>query len=154
MSPFKTKATANSRLADTSLLGTFAITDKILMPGRRGLIGNHSRYYGLSLLRTVNDVPRVSAITRVDCILNDHERILNFLFLKKLVSFIVNFPVTKTHFPYWNAIVDLENCICCCFIGSKALVETKYCSSRSKEPKCYVFFKNYFNYFFLFLRSF
>ena len=45
--------TVNSRLADTPLLRTRAITDKILIPGERyrGLTGNDSRYYGLSLLR-------------------------------------------------------------------------------------------------------
>ena len=32
------------------------------------MTGNDSRYNGLSLLRTLNDVPRVSATTRVDCI--------------------------------------------------------------------------------------
>ena len=59
--------TVNSRLADTPLLRTLAITDKIQIPGYRGLTGNDSRYYGLSLIRTLNEVPSVSAITRVDC---------------------------------------------------------------------------------------
>ena len=40
----------------------------IQIPGRRSLTGNDSCYYGLSLWRTLNDVPRVSAIVRVDCI--------------------------------------------------------------------------------------
>ena len=59
--------TVNSHLADTLLLWTFPITDKIQIPSRRGLTGNSSRYYGLPLLRTLKDVPRGSAITRVDC---------------------------------------------------------------------------------------
>ena len=58
--------TVTSRLADTSLLRTFAITDKIQIPGKRGLTGNYSRYYGLSLLRTLNDVPRVFIATTVN----------------------------------------------------------------------------------------
>ena len=45
-----------------------AITDKIQIPGYRGLPGNDSCYYGLSLIRTLNKVPSTSAITRVDCI--------------------------------------------------------------------------------------
>ena len=59
--------TVNSFLADTPLLWTLPITDKIQIPSRRGLTGNNSRYYGLLLLRTLNDIPRVSATTRVDC---------------------------------------------------------------------------------------
>lgn len=60
--------TVNSRLSDTPLLRTFAIADKIQIPGRRGLTGSDSRYYGLSLfIQTRNDDPRVSATTRVDC---------------------------------------------------------------------------------------
>ena len=45
--------TVNSRLADTPLLRTLAITDKFQIPGEsyRGLTENNSRYYGLSLLR-------------------------------------------------------------------------------------------------------
>ena len=43
------------------------ITDKNQIPIYRGLTENDSRYYRLSLLRTQNDVPKVSAITRVDC---------------------------------------------------------------------------------------
>ena len=45
--------TVNSRLVDTPLLQTLAITDKIQIPGKsyRGLTGNDSSYYGLSLLR-------------------------------------------------------------------------------------------------------
>ena len=45
-----------------------AITDKIQIPGKRGLTGNDSRYYRLSLLWTLNNVLRVSAVTRVDSI--------------------------------------------------------------------------------------
>ena len=52
--------TANSRLAETS-----AITDKIQI---RGLTENASRRYGITLFRTQNDVPKVSALTKVDCI--------------------------------------------------------------------------------------
>ena len=37
-------------------------------PGYRGLTGNESRYYGLSLIRTLNEVPSVPVITRVNCI--------------------------------------------------------------------------------------
>ena len=37
--------TVNSPLADTLLLRTLAITDKIQIPSRRGLTGNDSRYY-------------------------------------------------------------------------------------------------------------
>ena len=62
--------TVNSRLMDTPLLRTPAIMDKIQpSPGGsyRGLTENYSRYCGLSLLRTPNYVPRVSAITKVDC---------------------------------------------------------------------------------------
>ena len=62
--------TVNSRLADTPLLRTLAITDKIKIPIYRGLTGNDSRYYGLSLFRTQNDVSKVSAIMRVDCMNN------------------------------------------------------------------------------------
>ena len=61
-----TGTTVNSRLADTPLLRTLAITDKIQIPGYRGLTENDSRYYGLSLIRTLNEVPSVSAIKRVD----------------------------------------------------------------------------------------
>ena len=62
-------STVNSclTLADTLLLRTFAITDKFQIPGGKGLTGNESRYCRLSLLRTPNNVPRVSATTRVDC---------------------------------------------------------------------------------------
>ena len=59
--------TVNSRLADTPLLQTLAITDKIQIPIYRGLTENDSRYYGLSLFRTQNDFPKVSAIRRIDC---------------------------------------------------------------------------------------
>ena len=59
--------TVNSRLADTPLVRTLAITDKIQIPGYRGLTGNDSRYYGLSLIRTLNEVPSVSNTARVDC---------------------------------------------------------------------------------------
>ncbi len=41
--------TVNSRLADTPLLRTLALTDKIQIPDEIGLTGNDSRYYGLSL---------------------------------------------------------------------------------------------------------
>ena len=42
--------TVNSRLADTPLLRTLAITDKIQIPGEsyRGLTGNGFRYYGIT----------------------------------------------------------------------------------------------------------
>ena len=59
--------TVNSRLADIPLLRTLAITDKIKIPVYRALTENDSRYYGLSLFRTKNGVPKVSAITRADC---------------------------------------------------------------------------------------
>ena len=59
-------ATVDSLLADTSLLRTLAITDKIQIPIYKGLTGNDSRYYGPSLFRTQNNVPKVSAITRVE----------------------------------------------------------------------------------------
>ncbi len=36
--------TVNSRLADTPLLRTLAITDNIQIPGERDLTGNDSRY--------------------------------------------------------------------------------------------------------------
>ena len=62
------KYTVNSRLGDTPLLRTLAIKDKIQIPIYRGLTENDSLYYGLSLFRKQNDVPKVSAITRVDCI--------------------------------------------------------------------------------------
>ena len=57
----------NCRLADSPLLRTLAILDKIQIPGYRGLTGNDFRYYGFSLIRTLNEDPSVSAITRVDC---------------------------------------------------------------------------------------
>ncbi len=57
--------TVNSGLAN--ILRTLAITDKIEIPGKRGLTGNDSRYYGLSLKWTRNEVPSVSAVARVDC---------------------------------------------------------------------------------------
>ena len=59
--------TVNSRLADIPLLRTLGITDKIHIPIYRDLTGDDSRFYELSLFRTQNDVPKVSAITRVDC---------------------------------------------------------------------------------------
>ena len=40
-------------------------------PGRRGFTGDDSWYYALSLLWTLNDVLRVSTITRVDCFYNE-----------------------------------------------------------------------------------
>ena len=58
----------NSRLSDTPLLRTFAITDKIQILVRRGLTGNDSHYHGLSLLWTLKDVPRASITMTVDCI--------------------------------------------------------------------------------------
>ena len=51
--------TVSSRLADTR--------SPPAGQSFRGLIEIYSRYCGLSLLRTPNYVPRVSAITRVDC---------------------------------------------------------------------------------------
>ena len=62
-----TASTVNSRLADAPLLRTLAITVKIQIPIYRGFTEYDSRYYGLTLLRTQNEVPKVSAITRVDC---------------------------------------------------------------------------------------
>ena len=57
--------TVNSRFANTLLLRTLATTDKFLRSRRgeiyRGLTGNDSRYYGLSLfkeLRTLLVVPK------------------------------------------------------------------------------------------------
>ena len=49
--------TVNSSLADTSLLRTLEITGKIQISDEsyRGLTGNDSRYYGLSLLRDYGD---------------------------------------------------------------------------------------------------
>ena len=45
--------TVNTCLADTSLLRTLTITDKIQISGKsyRGLTGNDSRYYRLPILR-------------------------------------------------------------------------------------------------------
>ena len=51
------RGAVNSCLVDNPLLRTNC----------RGLTENDSRYYGLSLFRTHNDVPKVSAIRRVDC---------------------------------------------------------------------------------------
>lgn len=56
----------NSRLVDTSLLRTLAITDKIKKPIYKGLTENVSWYYGIQLFRTQTGVSKVSAITRVD----------------------------------------------------------------------------------------
>ena len=68
MQTWKRRNKTNSRLADTPLFPTHAITDKIQIPiYTRGLTGNDSRYYGLSLFRTENDVLKVSDITRVHC---------------------------------------------------------------------------------------
>ena len=39
-----------------------AITEKIQIPIYRGLTENDSRYYGLLLFQTQNEVPKVSAI--------------------------------------------------------------------------------------------
>ena len=50
-----------------AITNTRPITDKIQIPIYRGLTENDSRYYGLSLFRTQNDVPKVSLITAVDC---------------------------------------------------------------------------------------
>ena len=44
----------NSRLADTLLLRTIAITDKIQIPIYSGLTESDSRYYGLWLFRTTS----------------------------------------------------------------------------------------------------
>ena len=71
--------TVNSRLADPALLRTITITDKIQIPIYRGLTENGSRYYGLSLFRTQNNVPKVSTITRVDCNCNLFIAILNWV---------------------------------------------------------------------------
>ena len=43
------------------------IMDKIQIPIYSGLTEKDSQYYGLLLFRTQNNVPKVSAITRVDC---------------------------------------------------------------------------------------
>ena len=65
-------ASCKSVLHSTLVVQTVAITDKIQVPINRcinrGLTENDSRYYGLLLFRTQNDVPKVSAITWVDCI--------------------------------------------------------------------------------------
>ena len=45
----KLRNRVNSRLADTPLLRTLAIKDKIQIPIYRGLTENDSRYYELSL---------------------------------------------------------------------------------------------------------
>ena len=45
----------------------YSNTDKIQIPSKRSLTGNDSRHYGLSLFPPLNDIPRVSAILRVDC---------------------------------------------------------------------------------------
>ena len=47
--------TVNSRLADTPLLRTLDITDKIQIPIYRGLTENDSRYYGPPPFRTQNE---------------------------------------------------------------------------------------------------
>ena len=60
------EVTVNSYLADTPLLQTYAFTEKIQIPGSRSLTGNDSCYYGLSLLRRLNAIPRVSTM-RIDC---------------------------------------------------------------------------------------
>ena len=60
--------TVNSCLVDTPLLRTLAITDKIQIPIFKGLTENDSWYYGLSLFQTQNDIPKVSAIVRVDSV--------------------------------------------------------------------------------------
>ena len=52
------EGTANSHLADTPLLRTFAIADKIQIPCRRYLTGSDSCYFGVSLLRTLNNLLR------------------------------------------------------------------------------------------------
>ena len=59
--------TVNSRLADTLLLRTPTITDKIQIPIHRCLTENDPQYYGLSLFWTQKSILKVSAITRVDC---------------------------------------------------------------------------------------
>ncbi len=68
-------------------LRTLAITDKIQIPNEQGLTGKDSRYYGLSLKRTRNDAPSVSAITRVDCIHTSLSLIKLFC-----VIFLINMP--------------------------------------------------------------
>ena len=65
--PVSALYTVNSRLADTPLSRTLANTDKIQISIYRVLPDKDSRYNGLSLFRTQNDVPKVSAITRVGC---------------------------------------------------------------------------------------
>ena len=55
----KKTITVNSRLADTSLLRTLTITGKIQIPIHKGLTENYFRYYGLSLFRRQNGVPKV-----------------------------------------------------------------------------------------------
>ena len=62
--PESTESTVKSCLTDTPLLRTLAITDKIQIPNYRGLTENDSWYYGLSLFRTQNDVPKGRELTR------------------------------------------------------------------------------------------
>ena len=61
--------TVNSCLADTLLLWTLTITNKSRIPVYRGLTENDSPYYRFLLFGTQKDAPKVSTITRVDCIL-------------------------------------------------------------------------------------
>ena len=87
--------TVNSHLADTLLLWTLAIMDKIQIPIYRGLTEYDSRYYGLSLFRTQNDVPKVSAITRVDC--GPHLQGYTTQILYYINNFLNNRKLIKKH---------------------------------------------------------
>ena len=51
--------TVNSRLADTPLLRTLTITDKIHIPSYRGLTGNDSRYISVANTDTKRSPKRV-----------------------------------------------------------------------------------------------
>ena len=84
----------NSRLADTPLLQTLAITDKIQIPSKRSLTANDSWYYRLSLLRLLYSILRVFATTRVDCILNFNSVPLPYHFVQTLLLLVL---VNQTH---------------------------------------------------------
>ena len=58
------------KYSQLSPCGFPAITDKIQIPMYRGLTENDSRYYGLSLFRTQNNVPKVPTNRRVECMQN------------------------------------------------------------------------------------
>ena len=58
----------SGRYSQLSPCRHLTIMDKIQIHIYRGLTENDSRYYRLSLFRRQNNVPKVSAVTRVDCI--------------------------------------------------------------------------------------